>query len=731
MRTISGPFLAAVFLGCGVGAQNAEAQEVASKDSGILSDEIVVTAQKREQNAQDVGIPLTALSGRQLETLGYTQTTDIVGQVPSVQFQGAATFTTMNIRGVSQTEFTDQNELPISTNVDGVYLSSPGAVQTLMFDLDRVEVLRGPQGTLFGRNSNGGLVNYVTRRPTSDFEAYGNFTYGSYHEKRFEAAVSGPLAGDQLTGRIAAAGEFHEGYIKNRIGPDLNDANVWGARGELQWRPTSNFRALFKLQHIVDHDNAEGGYSHDPAILNSDGQGVLYDGPDAFGYQEPDNDPWTGSMDHIGFFHRKSTEAMAELSWELGDVTLTSVTDHYHLTKHYAEDTDASPNDIFVFGTMQNLDQFSQELRANGHSPSVDWTLGFYYLNIDNASSSDVDLRFLPGVIHDNRVDTTKSYALFGQIEYSFAPRWKAIVGLRGTHDTKALDAEEIFSGFFVDVLGLPAINPVDRSTIGDGARRKYSNWQGKAQLEFRPAQHVLLYGGVSRGTKAGGYQGRLTTDINDLTFGQEIITDYEAGVKSTVLDGRLQLNASAFHYKYKDYQAFLFDPVAFAANVLNLQATVSGAEVEMVAHPTDRVEFSLGASFLDTKVPNVTLPSGRIVDRVLPQAPAFSLSGLGRYVLPLSSGTKFTFQADFHYNSNFFFTVVNAPDEHEKNYTVVNMRLAYETSDGRLGIAVFGRNIFSEKYRIYALDLAGDFGISNDRYAPPAWYGVSVNLKY
>jgi len=465
--------------------------------------------------------------------------------------------------------------------------------------------------------------------------------------------------------------------------------------------------------------------------LNADGLGEPIDGPDLFGYQEPDDDPHTGSIDFIGFFDREAYEGLAQLTWDFDNMSLTSVTHYYDHDKTYAEDVDASPNSIFVYRTWHDLQQFSQELRLNGSTERLDWTLGAYYLDIDSNAAADVDLLFLPGRIRDERVDTTQSFALFGQVEYEFAPRWTALLGARSTQDTKEINGQQLYFDFFVDVLGIPPVIPIDQSTLGDAVEQTYENWQGKVQLEFRPMEDVLLYAGVSRGTKAGGFQGAMTTVVDDFVFDEEVLTSYEVGFKSTFADGRVQLNGSAFYYDYEGYQAFLFDPVAFAANILNRDAEVTGLELELVARPTDRFEFSIGASFLDTTVPDITLPGGRVADRELPQAPDFSLSGLARYVVPLSTGAELSFQGDFHYNSDFFFTVLNSPVEREEAYTVTNFRIGYDSADGGWGVALFGRNVFDEEYRMYSLDLAGDFGISNDRYAPPAWYGLTVQFRH
>jgi len=701
---------------------------------GVL-DEIVVTAQKREQNAQDVGIPITVLSGDQLRKLGFTETTDIVQQVPSLQFQSTSTFATLNIRGVSQTEFTDQNELPIAVVVDGVYISSPGAVQTQMFDLDRVEVLRGPQGTLFGRNSTGGLLQFVTAKPTDSFGGYANLTYGAYNQVKFDTALSGPIAGDTLLGRISLSEDYHEGYLYNSLGPAELSARTYSGRGQLLFRPTDDLRILLKLQTSINDHEKNGGYVWDPAFPGADGLGVhiapnqnpwnTCGGCDLLGYRNFNTNPYHQSFDTPGFFDRRANEAAVTLDWDTRLGTVTSVSDFYTHRKNYLEDTDASPNPLFIYGTDNHLNQFSEELRLSSTKGDLFWVTGLYFLDINNHFIQTLTFNFGPGASFfgsDDRLDTTKSWAAFGQLEYPLATHWKLVAGGRWTNDEKELD------GSTLNPFGNGIREIVNSSTIGDAAKQNFRDWQGKLQLEWRPDPGSLWYAGISRGTKAGGFEGNLI-DPTHLVYGEEKLTDYEAGFKLTFAKAATRLNGTVFYYDYKDYQAFQFDQETLSSSVRNTPARVRGAELEVRTRPLRSLEVSLGLSLLDAVAKGIVLPSGRIADRKMPQAPDASLNGLLRYTVPVSTGDV-SFQYDFKYNRSFYFTVNNAPVEREDPHLLGNVRVAYDSSDERWDIGVFVKNVSNVYYRVYALDVSG-LGFSNDRPGLPRWWGINGSYHF
>ena len=727
-----------------------------------LLEEIVVTAQKREQSLQDVGISVTAFSGNQIRELGYTNTIDIAAQTPGLGIiQYHPTLTTTNIRGISQNDFADHLEPPIAMYVDETYVSAMGAAHTQLFDLQRVEVLRGPQGTLFGRNATGGLMHYISAKPTEEPEGYAEFTYGSYDQKKFEGAISGALT-DNLLARVSFAGNFHDGVAENRIGPDVRGSEHYALRGQLEFRTGENLTVNLKAHYASDDDEYGNAYTHTPLSTNEDGLGFVISpdslvngfcpGCDFFGFRDPDDDPFTGSYDYIGEFRRSIAGVTGKLTWDVGAMTLTSITDYLQMNKNYGEDTDGSPNPLFVFITDQDIEQFSQELRLIGDvGDNIRWTTGFYYLDIEHAGNLNyfLDLPFYSPTYSfgdpadyiagptTNNVET-ESWAVFGHLEYDFNENWGVIAALRYTEDKKntVFESTDILGGN-VTGLGFTLAIPFDLSADPDFDLfdQKFENVSAKFEIDWRPTDDTLIFASFNRGHKAGAARvqagGNPTTPIPTYPHDEEVLHSWEVGIKTTLFDGRAQLNANAFYYDYQDYQAFIIIPGVLPASlsIVNLDAEAVGGEIELTLQPTERWGFRFGASLESSEVKDVLLPSGRFVDNDLPYAPSFTLNGLARYEWPAFGGTM-AIQADFNYSDDFCFSVLCAPLDQEDSFVVGNFRVSYTTGDEHWKLAAFVNNVSDTEYRLYTLDISG-LSIANDAYANPRWAGGTITFNW
>ncbi|MBB6520221.1 TonB-dependent receptor [Pseudoteredinibacter isoporae] len=697
-------------------------------NASVLIEEVVVTAQKREQNLQDVGISVTAFSGDQLRELGYKNSTDIAQQTPGLNYiQSHPTLTTINIRGISQNDFADHLEPPIAMVVDNAYVSSMGAASAQLFDIERVEVLRGPQGTLFGRNATGGLLHYVSVKPSQEVEGYLSATAGNYKSRQLEGAIGGGLT-ENLAGRVSFAMDKNDGYLENRIGENLRDTDAQALRVQLAWDAGENSDVLLKLHH-AKNDSRGNGYDHSAAFANEQGLGVRISGPDWTGYEDTDNDPHVGSYDDVGFFRREINGTTLEVVHQLGEqLTLTSVTDYMRMHKDYREDADSGPNAYFHFETGQDFKQFSQEVRLNGELESLRWQAGLYYLDIRSDSRGVFDLDNFPfGVGSDfgevvnvgghNTVLDTNSWAIFGQTDFDLSDELTATLGLRYTEDTRDVN----YDGF-------------DNFDTGNQEQRKrnFNNVSYKAQLDWRPTDETLLFASVTQTHKAGNYRLGIGSPNLLTPHDQEELLSYELGIKTEMMDGRLRLNATAFYYDYSDYQAFVVDPtvgVAATLDIINVDADAKGAELEIIASPIEGLDILFGATWMDSTVKDVNYPDGTVSDSELPYAPTYSLNGLLRYQWSAFDGTMAA-QIDFNFSDDFCFSVFCAPLDQESSYLVSNARVSYDFPSGDWGVSAFVSNLGDEEYRVYALDLAG-LGLSNSSFAAPRTYGISVDYTF
>jgi len=692
------------------------------EQSSTVLEEIVVTAEKREQSAQNVGISIAAFSSEQLRELGLTSAADLVKQVPGLKVSGSGggAISTFSIRGVTQNDFAASQEAPVAVYVDEAYISLNSITNFSLFDLERVEVLRGPQGTLFGRNATGGLVHYVTKRPSQVASGLADLQLGEDGRIRAEGAAGGGLT-DAISGRLSAVYDKNDGLIENDLGPDTMRRDNYAVRGQLLIEG-ERLDALLKAQYSKE-DAARGGYSHEVALA-----GDFVTDPNAtdfFGYRDADGDPFTVSQDFAGYSRSEVAELVARLEWTLGDYTLTSLTNLQDITDSYGEDADVSPSDVYNYQQANDVTQVSQELRLSWQRGRAQNILGLYVLEIDGeyGTRQSGDVFFGTGVgypagtaeIVDGRQVTT-TWALFGQSDIELTDAWSLTVGARYNHDSKDFDYAS------TDIYFLQGGDFAYSDSLSE------TDWSGKLQVNYRPMPDRLFYAGLSRGIKSGGFNLPLfPVAASDFPYVGEVLTSFELGMK-TRLGGRVRLNASAFYYDYNDYQAYSFD--GFATFLFNANAESYGAEVELAASPVAGLDLVLGIAVLDsevTDVPSTISATGRETPALSPE---LTLNGLVRYEWPAFGGSL-SVQADYGWQDDQNFNLIFTPVVHEKAYGVANLRLGYRSEDERWSAAVWARNVTDEDYRTYAFDTTGFFGAIENVPGPQRWFGAGVTFRW
>jgi len=755
------PWLAALGLGGGLYSPlcAAAAGGAASADTDKI-EEIIVTAQRREQSIEDVGTSITAFDGASLQKLALTSITDIAQQVPGLQYQAfSPTITIFNLRGVSQNDFGDHHEAPVAVYTDDVYNASMGAVAGAMYDLDRVEVLRGPQGTLFGRNATGGLIHYISAKPSTDGDnGFVHVSGGQYGDIETEGALNFRLSDDSAT-RLSFATTKHEGLIHNLVGPDANSENQYAARLQYLLRPNADSQVLLKAYYLGNSNEVSPSYAWNASCNNS--PGLLQPGQscpgsyaslgafvaptanpygtgpgcDQSGYCNPRafSDPFTQSFDRQGYFSRTVYGLTAHVDWNLGAAKLASVTDYMHLNKRYGEDSDGSPNYQFNFDTRLDFHQFSQELHLSG-GDTLQWIAGAYFLDLANVGLQDesVNQTYLGFIEHDQGPQytlDTRSVALFGQTEWRFAPSWSLITGLRYTRDDKTYSYvlwNPSPGTPLVDAVGVPYV--YNSTTFPGLANRTFDLYSGKLELDFKPSRDSLYFASINRGPKGGGWSAPSNTSGSNMAsdlFGviaykPETLIDYEVGTKHTLMGGRARLNADAFYYDYRNYQAFFLQN--FTQIIGNVNATLFGGEVEFSVVPVHGLTVETGVSALSTRIKNVTLPDGSIADREMPNAPKWTVNAVVRYEWPAAGGTWST-EINGKWNASQWLENVNAPVDFQPAYGTVDLHLGYAMRQWELTAWV--KNAANKYYRVYNLDLSG-LGYNESVYGNPRWVGAT-----
>jgi len=725
----------------------------APTDRGVFQP-IVVTAQKRREAIQDVGISITALSGETIKTLNLTNMQQISQQVPSLEVSAwTPAFTTFNLRGISQNNFQDNLEAPVAVYQDDVYVGSMNALGLPVFDLQRIEVLRGPQGTLFGRNATGGLIQFISN--TADqttLNGYAEVSLADWGERKFEGAIGGQLA-PGIRARIAGFYDKSHGWMKAGFNPDpfgLNPlgphqatgrtsqgANGWAVRGNVQADLGPRTQLSVIESYSRDHDVPTGQYlvrlaEFDPVT----GLGIN-PGPPITG------DVFKHASDMHTGFNRTVWSNTAKLTHSFSDsVDFTYIGNYSKLDKDYIEDAGGGLF-FFPFHTIAHHKQWSQEARLSGHAPRVRWQVGAYYLDMNFNGEFDAsgavfnaaptDAARTQGLTHL----ISKNWSVFGQGEYDFTPELTGILGLRWSQDHKSITFRSLGFGL-VDAEG----NPIpDGTVLFDLAQQIAANPQfagddkinhgdvaARAQLNYKPHQDLLFYASYNRGIKGGNWSPAPTVTLADFRHKPEVLNAYEVGMKST-LARNTRLNLSAFYYDYHDYQAFSLTNLQ--PQVTNSDATVKGGEAELFTRPFRNFDFALSAAFLKSRVdfvPGVFAPAGTR-NAELPQAPHVSLNALGRYSVPMRFGTV-AFQVDGKYASKHFLEGTNSQVSFQRAYAVGNASVSLTSPDERWQASLWVKNFTDSKYKVYDLDL-GLLGFVEQMYAPPRQFGATVRFGF
>jgi iron complex outermembrane receptor protein len=660
------------------------------------------------------------------------------------------------IRGIGLNDFGEGHEAPVTAYVDEFYLVSVPATGFSMLDLGRVEILRGPQGTLFGRNSTGGLVHFVSARPTETPEGFVSLTAGRFEEYKLEGAVSGPLT-DTLSGRLSVLSHHSEGYLRNANGlRPAGQAGTDAIRGQLQWMD-DDLTVLFKGEY-GEIETRHLYYQQVPAVIDADNANLFVRDPggaDGAGYNQAffrggrAASSEVADTDYPSKLQSDAATALLRIERDFGATTLTSISGYSDLTRDLSEDCDASPNDICTADFPYSVDSFSQELRWAQSTGGTRWVTGVYFLDASASNTPSATFNFpLDGpagvdpttglyrgamfplaLAADWRLDT-RSYSLFGQVDHDVGA-FTLTFGARVTRDEKDFIDHDNASLRMCNNFDLP------NNCFSDYEARPYSGeyretlYSGKLQLDWRPIDGVLIYGSLSRGTKAGGFNnGFYPSDIpfNQIPYGDETVHAIEIGAKNTLASGRVRLNAAAFHYDYGDFQTFNW--IGIGGVIVNRDATSQGVELEIEAALSDSLTATIGLAGLDTNIEDVALRDGStVLDREMAMAPSFSAHGSLAYERNLGARAMLSLLWDFDYLSDYESNNFNDPaasiDAHFIHSTRVGLTLNEQWA---FGVMVSNISNTSKVNRVFVFD---SLGYAQDMHTRPRTYSAQLTYRW
>ena len=781
-------------------------------------EEVLVTAQKRSESAQDIPIAVTGVTADMLDKLGFENANDVSAQVPNMQVSGpyGDVQPIFSIRGVSMSDYSSNQASPIGVYVDEAYLGPVYSHGANFFDIERLEVLRGPQGTLYGKNTTGGAINIITRTPNFDGEnsSYVKGGFGSYNATSLEAGTEGELIPGVLAARIAGSLKRDDGYVEV-VGQDANAAQTdfQGLRLSLNWIINDKLDAVLKIttsgnDSLSTPPRNEARTDLRGTGLEGDSNGYI----DYTGYSRGSRnlDFHETESNAIGALITNTDLAVLTMNYNADNYTLTSVSSYMDADYYQMADTDGSPNGLLEIKWSSDSVSFSQDLRFTSNFDGMfNIIAGAYYgsedlymQNIYDIFDQIPDVRvgvakpdnipIFPYLIDfgmiDQRLETKKtSAAIYTQMRFDFSANFGMDVGLRYTRDESKLSYLNISR---LSNSGLPLGSYVPGNTTGvdnawitlpltvfdlqnlisdPTALLNYANagythgaytldsapelsapeqeFTGKIGLDYRFNDDFMVYGSVSRGYRAGSYNGGVYYQPRPLETAYaspEFINAYEVGFKADMAEGSVRLNAAAFLYDYTNQQ---FINVVGISNFLENAggSQIMGAEAELWARLTERLTLQAAVGILETEYTDLSLANTETIanqdDRVdlsgneLISAPKLNVSFSADYDLIVTEYGYLSVNANANFQDDQWFSAYN--DQYgygnirQDAYWLYNGRLSWYANDGSYSISIWGKNLLEEEYDSYAINLQAGFGFDQYLAGQPRTYGAEIQFKF
>lgn len=695
-----------------------------TQDSGV--EEIIVTAQKRAENLQEVPISIVAVSAETLERSGVQTLDDIQHLAPGLNMStiGSGWVSYTYVRGAGTNVLDSGADPSVAFFIDEVYLTGTAGMQFDLLDVQQVEVLKGPQGTLFGRNAAAGAVNIITRRPEEEFNAYALLDAGDYSAFNVRGGVTGPLTSDgSWRYRVSAGHRERDAFTDNPAGVDPGYIDTTTARGQLQY-VSPNFMALFTGDYFTS-DNGMTNFFLSTAIT----AGVLT--PAAAAGLPTDQSFYRRYYDTDGFERQDTATLTARFEWDLPFATLTAISGYRDNQFERLQDQDGTAAAGYTLGTDEQDRSFSQELRLSNQSGRWDWILGLYYYHgeterVDTlAAGPDFAVPVFQNTTGVYNQDlTVDSYALFGQATYDLTDRLSATIGARYTFDEK--ESRQI-----VDPIGPAGLYSVNLNPDWDSFDPAFT-------LSFQANEDVMLYASARQGFKSGGFQSLPgSAALASSVYDPEFVRSYELGLRSRWLDGRLQINTSLFHTDIEDQQ-ILRVPSPSVTIIDNAGRTeTDGIDVSVSAFLTQNFRLDWNATLQSARFTEyLTNCSGAppvcttdLSGNAQLRSPDFSSSLIGEYTWPLGGAGDLRLRGEYTYMSEQYFDAANisTPGAYQPAYDLFNARLTYTPPGGNWEISLYGKNLGDEEYfRNVAIVGPTGAGAPGD----PMTAGVAINWR-
>jgi len=658
-------------------------------------EEIVITATRRTESLQDVPMAVTAITGEALANAGVARLEDLATQIPNafIDTSSGLRSTDVTVRGISSNPNNPGVDPAVGVFVDGVYQSRPTTLNTNLYDLQRIEVVRGPQGALYGKNTIAGAINFITRLPAENFESDMDIGYGDYNATNVYGSVSGPLGGPSLLGRISVSYQKRDGDVDNlTTGTKLDNVNGESGRLALLWRAADFIDVILRADKSRDRTN-DGAAE---VFVNGEFAETPYAGPD------PSTRNVTNNLNTIQ--NRDIEGAAVEVDARFAAGTLTSLTSYQHYTWYNLEDDDSTALDILSTGIQEDQTEWAEDLRfISMATGSLNYLVGVYYshqaLNTVSTAVVGPALGIYPADVYGyiNADVTTQSEAGYGQLSYDFASRWNATFSARYSEELKEVLQSQVGDPFQV-LLATQAPELLSRSD---------DKFTPTGSITYRFTKDVNGYASVSNGFKAGGFNVFSISPTDQARYAPETVTSYELGLKSLMADERVRLNTAIYYLDYKNLQVNQLvlvngTPQFTTSNAAT--ATSKGAEIEIGARLTAELGLNLSYGYCDAvfkSFPNATAQGANYSGYELPDAAKNTVATALDYAHPVSASLEFTGHADFTYRTGAYFQPDNTPNLYQGGYGIAGARLGVGGRDHHWGVTAWVRNLSNRTYAL------------------------------
>ena len=721
------------------GAVDAVEPDSVSERSAMI-EEVLVTARRREENLQDVPISISAYSAADLEAMSLTSLKELGQFTPNFSFfnhsSRGRSAGMLFIRGVGQTDPRIFWDPGVGLYVDGVYTGRMNGIDIDLMALERVEILRGPQGTLFGKNTIGGAVNVVTAKPTDEFLGTAEITTGRYSRIDAKANINVPLVPGKLAAKFAGTTRNRDGYGQRldfftgeEVDEEGNEDSISG-RAIFNWTPSENVAVLFSIDDTKVREKAGAGKT--VAINNTTTLAGLLNGfvDPQFGEAFLTDSDFTNYATGGNLNEFDTWGAALTVDWDLGSLAVKSITSYREMDGRVEVEPDGTIYTMINSEQTVEQDQFSQEFQLIGNSfdDRLEWVLGVYYFEESGTEENQLDVyRELSDFMEFNKSFTrfyqidNKSYAAFGQGTYALTDKLSLTAGLRYTSEEKEVGRQR-------------ASHVTGEETVPFASvAQDWDAVSGRVGFEYQWNDDVMTYISAARGFKSGGMNGASVVDTDFEPFDPEYIWTYEVGLRSDLLDQRLRFNASLFYSDYEDVQFTVRTtdemgaPIRIVDNAA--KARIKGFEIEAVAEPASGLMLTAGVGYADAEYTKLEPGAPITEDTEFVATPKWTVTLSGQYAAPLGDLGELIGRLDYIHKTKIYHDTGNSPFLRQEGYALLNARLSFENAGGKWALSIFGTNLTDKHYTLAGTDLLGNIGFVQVQYARPREWGV--NLKY